>query len=918
MSAAQGPGVNGLLPSGTVTFVFTDVEGSTQRWERDPQAMQTALRRHDALVRSALEAYGGYVFKTIGDAFCAAFERPADALSGSLAVQRALAAEDFVAVGGLRVRAAIHTGTADEREGDYFGTAVNRVARLLAIAHGGQVIVSGSTAQLAADALPQGAALLDLGHHRLKDLAQAMHVFGLTAPDLASVFPPLRSLESHANNLPLELTSFIGRAEEIAQVVELLRAHRVVTITGAGGIGKTRTALHVAVANLEAHDDGAWFVDLAPVAEGGSIPGTIAQALERKISDGDALASLTSELSATRALLVLDNCEHLIDASAAVVSTLVHHCPHLVVLATSRQSLGIAGEAVYPLPSLPPPVARELFSARAKAIDARFQISDNDASVVDEICTRLDGIALAIELAAARTKMLSLAKLRDLLEERFRILSGGSRDALPRQQTMRATIDWSYNLLTEPERALLRRTGIFAGGWTLEAAEAVCTGDALPADELFDLHFSLIEKSLVVGDIGASDTRYRLLESTRSYALEKLAEIGESDSVAHAHSRWVSDFAEAAYSRTWQMPLARWAPGIEPEADNIRTALHWTLGENADPVRGGAIAGAMITFWYRRPTGTIEGRRWVEAALARIEESEQPHVVARLHFTLALLTDGERSLASARRAVALYERLGDRFHIAFGYRQLAVSELQARRPADALESIDRALGAFEEARSTAIWPYATTLGVRGSILTALGRDAEARSMFARALAFFAKTGDEQRAAFHRMNWARLEFACGNYAVALEAILEAAKAIRDSPYFGHEAVARASAASCRLMLDDVAGAEADATAALRLAKRAQAAPPITFAIANLAAIAARRGDFASAATLSGFCDAWYRTAAVTREPLELRPFSILMSALEQSLPADQLATLRAQGAALDEDQAVSLALSIERPPVTADG
>jgi predicted ATPase/class 3 adenylate cyclase len=905
----SGRGVEGLIPSGTVTFVFTDVEGSTRRWERDPQAMEAALRRHDELVRAALEANGGFVFKTVGDAFCAAFARPADGLRGALAAARALAAEDFSAVGGLRVRSAVHTGTAEERDRDYFGTTVNRVARLLAIAHGGQLLVSGATAELAADGLPHDSVLHDLGRHRLKDLSRSMRVFQLTATGLEATFPPLRSLESHPNNLPLELTSFIGRDEELRELVELLGAHRVVTVTGAGGIGKTRTALHAAAARLEVHADGAWFVDLAPLADGAVIPAAIARALGRKISDGDALASLLGELRGTQALLVLDNCEHLIAAAADAVSRLVHHCPELVVLATSRQPLGIAGEAVYPLPALPLPVARELFAARARAVNARIQFSATDAAIVDEVCTRLDGIALAIELAAARTKMLPLAKLRDLLEERFRILGGGSRDVLPRHQTMRATIDWSYNLLTEPERALLRRAGVFAGGWTLEAAVAVCGDEALPAADMFDLHFSLMEKSLVVTDIGSSDTRYRLLESTRSYALEKLAESRESATIAQRHARWLSDFAEAAYERTWLLPLARWAPAVEAEAENIRAALGWTLGENADPVRGGAIAGALITFWYRRPAGALEGCRWVEAALARIDEAEHPRVVARLYFTLALLTDGERSLNSARRALALYEALGDPFHIAFSYRQLAVSELQAGRPVEALDSIDRAVAAFRQAAATTIWPYATTLGVRGSILSALGRVADARSMFAQALAFFTKTGDDQRAAFHRLNWARLEFASGNYGVALEASVEAAAAIRDSPYFGQEAAARGSAAACRLMLGDVAGAEREAAAALRLARRALAARQISFAIAILAAVAARRGDVSRAATLAGFCDEWYRTAGVAREPLETKPYALLSSTLEEELAGAELAALRARGAKLDEESAVNLAFSV---------
>ncbi len=528
----------------TLTFMFSDIEGSTQRWERDDAAMADAVRRHDELVRVAIESCGGRVFKTVGDAFCATFDEPAAAVAACLNAQRRLEVEDFSAVDGLHVRMALHTGGAVERGGDYFGPTVNRVARLLAIGHGGQVLLSGVTSDLVLDALPELATLADMGSHRLKDLSRPEQVYQLLAPDLRRDFPALRSLGLFPNNLPLESTPFVGRDGEVAEVAALLAAHRIVTLVGSGGVGKTRVSLHVAAQVLEQHRDGVWVVELAPVSEGGFIPEAVAAALSFRLSSNvDPLTSVIASLRPLRALLVLDNCEHLVADAAAVVAAIVRSCPDIRVLATSRQGLGISGEAIYRMPSLPFPseeerptitaatarsyAAVELFVTRAESADARFALTDENAPIVAEICRRLDGIALAIELAAARVKILSPAQLQRRLGERFRVLTGGSRDALPRQQTLHAMISWSYDLLAENERALLNRLAIFSGGWTIEAAEAVASADGIDALEVCDLLSSLVDKSLVSTELGERDTRYRLLESTRSYTLEKLRASGE-------------------------------------------------------------------------------------------------------------------------------------------------------------------------------------------------------------------------------------------------------------------------------------------------------------------------------------------------------------------------------------------------------
>ncbi|MBD5635712.1 MAG: adenylate/guanylate cyclase domain-containing protein, partial [Candidatus Eremiobacteraeota bacterium] len=442
----------------------TDIEGSTQRWDRDCAAMETAVRRHDVLMREAIGRHGGHVFKTIGDAFCAAFSRPEDAVAASFDAQRALGAEDFAAVDGVRVRAAIHTGTADERDRDYFGPAVNRVARLLSIAHGAQVLVSGATSALVQGSLPPQTGLRDLGEHRLKDLSRPEHVYQLLGPNVVADFPPLRSLDAMANNLPCVITSFIGRKDEVAEIIALLTGHRLVTLVGSGGVGKTRTALQVAANSVDGSGDGVWFVELAPLSNGDLIPSTVAHTMGLTLpAEGDQIEHLVRALQKKRALLVFDNCEHLVEASARVIGAILRGCSQVAVLATSRHGLGIFGEATYRIPPLTTPsdaggaslsaaeasdyTAIALFVERARAADNRFALTDDNAAVVADICRRLDGIALAIELAAARVTILSPRQLRDKLDERFRILTGGKRDLLPRQRTLRALIDWSHDLL---------------------------------------------------------------------------------------------------------------------------------------------------------------------------------------------------------------------------------------------------------------------------------------------------------------------------------------------------------------------------------------------------------------------------------------------------------------------------------------
>ena len=526
-------------PTGLVTLLFTDIEGSTRAWETHPTEMQIALQRHDEILRKRIEGVGGYVFKTVGDAFCAAFERPAQAVSAAVDIQLALAAELWEPEIRIRVRMGLHSGVCHERDGDYFGPTVNRAARLESTAHGGQVVISGVTADLIASELPVEISLRDLGEHRLKDLGQPVRVYQVCGAGLPCDFPPLRSLNSPelAHNLPSQVSTFVGRDQVLEDVRELLELSRVVTLTGAGGVGKTRLALQVAADLLDGSGDGVWFVDLAPLSDPGLVAAKTAGVLNVREQPGrSVLESLVMALRTRRLLVVFDNCEHVIGEAATLVEALAAGCPQLVILATSREPLRVPGEHVYQVPALSvstdddaEPLGSEavrLFLERAAEQQSGIALDAESAVVVSRICRRLDGIPLAIELAAARLRSMSLEDLDRRLDRRLRVLTGGSRTAPPRQQTLEALIDWSYDLLNPPEQDLLARLSVFAGSFDLDAAEAVAAWGRGASMDVLDGLAALVDKSLVETERSTA-FRYRLLESVRYYGAAKLLERGE-------------------------------------------------------------------------------------------------------------------------------------------------------------------------------------------------------------------------------------------------------------------------------------------------------------------------------------------------------------------------------------------------------
>lgn len=606
------------FPHGTVTFLFTDIEGSSQLWEQHPAAMQAALARHDSLLRNIIAAHGGHVFKTTGDGLHAAFAHASDSVAASLACQQAVVRETWTGLPRpLTVRMGLHTGEAELREGDYFGSTMNRAARMLSIAGGGQTLLSSATAELVRDQLPPGAALHPLGEHRLKDLIRPEHIFQLNAPGLPAAFPPLRSLNTLPNNLPVQLTTFIGREHQMAEAKRLLATTRLLTLTGPGGTGKTRLSLQMAADVLDAFPDGVWLVELAPLSDAALVPQTVASTWSVREQPGrPLLETLSDYLRAKSLLLILDNCEHLIDACAQLAETLLRACPHLKLLPSSREALGVAGETAYRVPSLSLPdphqplsveslsryEAAQLFVDRARAVQPHFSLTAHNLSAVAQICQRLDGIPLALELAAARVKLFAVEQIALRLDDRFRLLTGGSRTALPRQQTLRALIDWSYDLLPVAERGALARLSVFAGGWTFGAAEAVIGPEAL------DLLSHLVDKSLVVVDelAEAPETRYRLLETIRQYARDKLLESGEAPMVRDRHLRHYLLVAEVAEPKLEGPEMLPALNQLEAELDNIRAALEWTLDRS--PQAAVQLAARLTFFWQRR--GHVpEGRR---------------------------------------------------------------------------------------------------------------------------------------------------------------------------------------------------------------------------------------------------------------------------------------------------------------------
>ncbi|HEV7178663.1 MAG TPA: adenylate/guanylate cyclase domain-containing protein [Candidatus Baltobacteraceae bacterium] len=924
VDAFAGKAEGRMLPSGIVSFLFTDIVGSTALWERDRDAMQRDVRRHDELLRASIEAAQGVVFKTVGDAFCAAFASVDNAIAAALAAQRALCAEPFQSEGGIHVRMALHVGDADERDADYFGPTLNRVARLLAIGHGGQILLSRAAAQSVGVA-PAGTSLRDLGEHLLKDLTVPEPVFQLVVPDLVSEFPELRSLSVLANNLPQQVTSLIGRERTITEIMALLATSRLVTLCGAGGVGKTRCALQIGADLLDDYKDGVWFADLAPLVDASLVPSTVARLFDLQESPHRAMLEvLAGHLKHKELLLILDNCEHVIGEAAKSAAALLRGCPRVKIVTTSREGLSVAGEAVYRMPSLAVPSASKhltaeaarvygavaLLEARGHAGNPRFAVTDENAAVVADVCRRLDGIPLAIELAAARLNVLSPSQLVQKLDERFRILTGGDRTALPRQQTMRALIDWSYDFLTAREQALFRYVSIFAGGFTLEAATAIGAHEAIEAFDVLDTLTSLVEKSLVFAEPSGDAMRYGMLESTRQYAREKLQECGEYARVSRYHAQAFTEIAEHVENDYENVSHQVWLAEAEPELENLRAALRWSFSPEGDVSLGQRIAVTVPRLFGI--LAAADGRRWVKVARENVTAETPPKVVAGLDLAEAVFASSfnqfRAALASSERALAIFSEANEEREVVDAQRIAGRSLVYLGRVEEGERLLQEALASRLARGSPHVGGTLRDLAVA----RALGGDiAGSRILFEQAAVSFEAGADESNSAITAATLAEVEFLGGDIDAALKLAQKAFDAVRALGRGRTAAAILGNIAAYEIVLKRLEDARRHSCEALELARDSQADVSVAFALQHLAAVSAHnKGAGAQrAARLIGFVENRLASLEIAREHTERQEYDTLVAVLEADLGASEFGRCMEEGKGWTEEHALSEARSV---------
>jgi predicted ATPase/class 3 adenylate cyclase len=868
--------------SGVTTFLFTDIEGSTRLWEREHERMRPAMARHDVSARAAVEDNRGLVVKMSGDGIHAAFEDPVDAVSAALQLQRALAAPEATNGIALRVRCGLHAGVAERRDNDFFGSSVNRAARIMSAAHGGQVLVSQAVAALVSDRLPAGVTLRDLGSVRLRDLTSPEHVYQVADPRLRQDFPALRTLEAVPNNLSQQLTSFIGRERELSEVKSLLGNTRLLTLLGAGGIGKTRLSLQVAADVMEDYPDGVWFVELAPLADGRLVPQAVAAVLGVKEESGHPVVdALQKHVKDRQLLLILDNCEHLLSACAEFAKRLLQSAPRLKILASSREHLHVTGEASYQVPALASPDPQQtitlaaltryesvlLFVDRAVAAQPSFRVTDQNARAVTEICHRLDGIPLAIELAAARVRALSVEMIAERLSDRFRLLTRGDTNALPRQQTLRALIDWSYDLLAKHERALFRQLAVFAGGWTLEAAEAVGADGGVATGDVLDLLTNLVEKSLVALDPGVS--RYRLLETVREYAQERLNETGQGDAARTRHLGFYAALAERARPELFGPQQGAWLARLDLERENLLAAHAW-----CDHAEGGAELGLTLLsslklYLVNRGLPALGLRGTVEA-LARVgAQGRSPARCRALHSAGQLgcfMGRYAEAQAYLTEGLSIARELGDKSRVSAVLMDLAMASLGQGDRVTARRHLEEAL------------PLARELGNKRQVAAALNGLAQihrvegdldtAEPLYEQMLALARELGDRETISIGLLNLAMVS------------------------------IGRGAGDRARAMLLDV----------LAMAEEIGSKPAGVSLLEVSAGLGALREQWDRAARFFGAAEAQTGQTGLHRDPADEAFLAPLIAKARKALGATAFAAAEAEGRALAYDEAMAQARS----------
>jgi predicted ATPase/class 3 adenylate cyclase len=859
--------------AGVTTILFTDIEGSTRLWESDPDRMREALARHDAVARDAVVVHRGRFVKSTGDGIHAVFDDAADGVAAALAIERLVGGAAGLA---LRVRCGLHAGPVEMRDNDCFGSAVNRAARIMAIAHGGQVLLSNAVADLARAKLPADASMRDLGAVRLRDLAGVERVFQLVHPALRIDFPPVRSLESTPNNLPQPLSTFVRRDDVLDEARSRMRASRLLTLLGPGGLGKTRLALQLAAEALDGYADGAWFVDLAPLADASLVPQAIAAVLGVKEEPARRLEeALVRFVRDRELLLVLDNCEHVIAAAAAIAHELLRGGPRLKIVATSRQALHVPGETGYAVPALSVPAsdgesgvealrrceAVQLFVDRATAIVPSFRLDARNAASVAAICRHLDGIPLAIELAAARLRVLPVESIARRLGDMFALLSAGERTALPRQRTLRALIDWSHDALLPGEQALFRRLAVFAGGFGLDAAEAVGTGDGVSTGEVLDLIAGLVDKSLVV-PVDESG-RYRLLETVRQYADQKLRAAGEARAARDAHLRHYLALAEAVRPEYTGAHGADDVRRMDMERENLLAAHAWCAEPHVPASTGHRFVHATKPYWWTRAVGL--GSRLLDEAAAR--GAGEPPARER---ALALLGAGQFAAV-----------MGD-------YRAAQ------RHLVQALE-IGRAVDAslVPDLLHHLAW---AEMG--------LGHAAAARALCVEALDGARRLGSPLAVAGACIALGQAHRLDGDIAAAVPLYEEALAVGRADGNAEYVAGALLNLAMSAISRGDAARARDHLREAAATAEASGSVPNGLCAVDAAAALAAIEGDYEGAALFAGIGDAGTRERGLTRDPVDEAFLAPLVARARDALASQAFDALHARGAAIPYERGIA--------------
>ena len=902
----------------TLTFLFTDIEGSTVLLQRlGDDGYARVLAGHHALIRSALAAHHGREVDTQGDAFFAVFSSPRGCVAAVLEMQQALQAHAWPGGEQVRVRMGIHCGEAAETAAGLVGLEVHRAARVAAAGYGGQVLVSEAAAVLVRDGLPPGTALADLGVHRLKDLGRPERIFQLQAAGLPAGFPPLRSLGNPAlpNNLPGQLSAFIGREREISEVRALVESARLVTLTGAGGCGKTRLGLQVAAELLDGSGDGVWLAELAAVTDQDAVPATISQALRLAVQPGrPALEALLDALAPQDVLIVLDNCEHLIGGCAKTAEAIVRRCPRVHLLATSREPLGIGGETLYRVPSLSLPGpddsgsgtsgssdAVALFADRARASGVALSVDEQTGPVVVSVCRRLDGMPLAIELAAARLRSMSLAELHDRLDQRFRLLTGGSRTALERQQTLAATVGWSYSLLAGAEQVLLARLSVFAGGFGLDAAEAVCGFGGLDVLDVADLLGSLVDKSLVVAEPAGGTLRYRLLETIRLFAAERLAEAGGGKAAADAHCAHFLAVAEAAAAHLTGPEQGSWLARLDADQANLRRAAQHAAGRPDGTALVLRLGAALDRYWAARSREQVAFGLLVPA-LRRPDAGADPALFGTALVTavsVAAFIDMATARQFAEQAVELARGQGDD--------RLLIRSLAALCAACFFAGEPEAGGPFgQEAVERARRLGDDVLLAESLNMYLLTTDSRRLPQLAgEAIACTERSGDHLMNSFLHNNagWDALS---GGDIPAARAHLEAAA--QAAQQIGWKSATVTGNLSLVLRAErDLDGARSMCEASLRMSRRNGDSRDMAHAVLRLAYLAGDAGDWDRAAALHGIAQALLGRTGVQWQGLDARYRQDSLNQARAHLGDEQLERAYAQGMALSLDKALDLAL-----------